>query len=110
VRISPHPYTKLQATGIDRAGRVQYLYHPDYRARQEQAKFDRLIRFAERLPDLRAAMAEHIDLEPLTFEWTGRSRGASDQPRLVPRRRRALREEVPHLRDHDPLAASPVPA
>src|SRR5437773_2404355 len=70
VRISPRPYAKLQATGLDRAGRVQDLYHPDYRARQEQAKFDKLIRFAERLPDLRVAMAEHIDQEPLTFEWT----------------------------------------
>ena len=70
VRISPQPYAKLQATGVDRAGRLQYLYHPDYRARQEQAKFDRLIRFAERLPDLRAAMAEHMNQEPLTFEWT----------------------------------------
>jgi DNA topoisomerase-1 len=70
VRISPRPYAKLQATGVDRAGRVQYLYHPDFRARQEQAKFDKLIRFAERLPDLRAAMAEHMDQEPLTFEWT----------------------------------------
>jgi len=70
VRISPRPYAKLQATGIDRAGRVQYLYHPDYRARQEQAKFDKLVRFAENLPELRTAMAEHIALEPLTFEWT----------------------------------------
>jgi DNA topoisomerase-1 len=70
VHISPRPYAKLQATGVDRAGRVQYLYHPDFRARQEQAKFDKLIRFAERLPDLRAAMAEHMDQEPLTFEWT----------------------------------------
>jgi DNA topoisomerase I len=70
VRISPRPGAKLQATGIDSAGRVQYLYHPDYRARQEQAKFDRLVSFAEKLPDLRAAMAEHMELEPLTFEWT----------------------------------------
>jgi DNA topoisomerase-1 len=70
VRISPRPYAKLQATGIDRAGRMQYLYHADYRARQEQAKFDKLIRFAERLPDLRAAMAEHMDQDPLSFEWT----------------------------------------
>ena len=69
VRISPRPYAKLQATGVDRAGRVQYLYHPEHRARQEQAKFEKLIRFAERLPDLRAAMAEHMDQEPLTFEW-----------------------------------------
>jgi DNA topoisomerase I len=51
---------KLQATGYDRAGRKQYLYHSDFRAMQEQAKFERLIRFGERLPELRAAMAEHL--------------------------------------------------
>jgi DNA topoisomerase I len=68
VWISPSPIAKLQATGIDAAGRKQYLYHPAFRARQEQAKFERLIRFAERLPDLRAAMAEHIDNEVLDRE------------------------------------------
>ena len=70
VRISPRPHAKLQATGIDSAGRMQYLYHPDFRARQEQAKFDKLIRFAERLPELRDAMGEHMSLEPLEPEWT----------------------------------------
>jgi len=70
VRISPRPYAKLQATGIDSAGRMQYLYHPDFRARQEQAKFDKLIRFGEKLPELRATMAEHMSLEPLEPDWT----------------------------------------
>jgi DNA topoisomerase I len=70
VWISPRPHAKLQATGVDKAGRRQYLYHPEYRARQEQAKYDKLISFAERLPELRAAMSEHLDEEPLTFEWT----------------------------------------
>ena len=70
VRISPRPYAKLQATGIDSAGRMQYLYHPDFRAQQEQAKFDKLIRFAERLPELRAAMAEHMGLGSLEPDWT----------------------------------------
>jgi DNA topoisomerase-1 len=65
VWISPSPTAKLQATGIDAAGRRQYLYHPNFRAQQELAKFDRLIRFAERLPDLRAANAEHMDHETL---------------------------------------------
>jgi DNA topoisomerase I len=63
VWIAARPGAKLQATGVDAAGRRQYIYHPDFRARQEQAKYDRLIRFAERLPDLRAAMAEHMDHE-----------------------------------------------
>jgi DNA topoisomerase-1 len=64
VWISPRASAKLQATGIDSAGRRQYLYHPEYRAQQEQAKYDRLIRFAESLPDLRAAMAEHMEHDP----------------------------------------------
>src|SRR5439155_25968314 len=70
VWISPRPKAKLQATGLDRAGRRQYLYHPEFRARQEQEKYDRLVRFAELLPDLRGGMAEHLDGEPLTPEWT----------------------------------------
>src|SRR5436190_10669561 len=68
VWISPSPRTKLQATGIDAAGRKQYLYHPAYRAKQEQAKYDKLIRFAERLPELREAMAEHMALDGLPEE------------------------------------------
>src|SRR5438874_1787329 len=68
VWISPRPTAKLQATGVDAAGRRQYLYHSSFRAQQEQAKFDRLIRFAERLPDLRAAMAEHMDNDVLDRE------------------------------------------
>ena len=63
VWISPNARAKLQATGMDSAGRRQYLYHPDYRAQQEQAKYDKLVRFAEALPQLRQAMGEHITLE-----------------------------------------------
>jgi DNA topoisomerase I len=70
VWISPRPGAKLQATGVDAAGRRQYLYHPHYRAKQEQAKYDKLIRFAERLPDIREAMAEDLDGEELTSDWT----------------------------------------
>jgi DNA topoisomerase-1 len=65
VWISPTSRGKLQATGVDRAGRRQYLYHPEYRAAQEQAKYDRLVRFAERLPDLRKAIAKHMELDEL---------------------------------------------
>jgi DNA topoisomerase-1 len=70
VWISPRAGAKLQATGVDKAGRRQYLYHPEVRARQEQAKFDKLVLFAERLPELRKAMDAHLDQEPLSFEWT----------------------------------------
>jgi DNA topoisomerase-1 len=65
VEISPSARSKLQATGYDKAGRKQYLYHADFRAAQEQAKYDKLIRFAERLPDLRATLAADLDKEGL---------------------------------------------
>ena len=66
--ISPRPGAKLQATGYDAAGRKQYLYHPAFRAAQEEAKYESLIRFGERLPALRAAMAEHLDRDELDRE------------------------------------------
>ncbi len=65
VRITPSPRARLQATGLDSAGRRQYRYHPAFRAQQEEAKFERLIRFAEKLPDLRLAMGEHMTLDPV---------------------------------------------
>jgi DNA topoisomerase-1 len=70
VWISPRPAAKLQATGFDAAGRRQYLYHADYRAQQEQLKYDKLIRFADALPNLRAAMSTHMSLDPLEPDWT----------------------------------------
>jgi DNA topoisomerase I len=70
VWISPRPGAKLQATGVDAAGRRQYLYHPKFREQQEQAKFDKLVRFAERLPDLRKTMSVHLQTEELSADWT----------------------------------------
>jgi DNA topoisomerase-1 len=61
VWISASASSKLQATGVDAAGRKQYLYHPSFRAEREREKFDKLIRFAEGLPELREAMGEHMD-------------------------------------------------
>ena len=55
----------LQATGVDDAGRVQYLYHPDWRATRDEEKFDRMLEFAERLPAARRRVARHLrDPEP----------------------------------------------
>jgi DNA topoisomerase-1 len=68
VWISPRANAKLQAVGLDRADRKQYLYHPAYRAQQEQAKYDKLVRFGEKLPELRIAMAEHMDRPHLDRE------------------------------------------
>jgi DNA topoisomerase IB len=53
VWICPDPLGHLQATGVDAAGRKQYLYHPRWRQRQDRQKFDRMIDFAMTLPRLR---------------------------------------------------------
>jgi DNA topoisomerase I len=61
VWICPYPFGHLQATGIDAAGRKQYLYHPRWRARRDAEKFDDMARFARALPRLRAQV--EADLE-----------------------------------------------
>ncbi len=68
VSISPRSTAKLQATGIDAAGRKQYLYSADFRAQQDRAKYDKLIRFGDALPTLREAMARHFDQEEFDRE------------------------------------------
>ena len=70
VWISPSPRARLQATGMDAAGRKQYRYHDSFRAAQERAKFERLRDFARRLPRLRRRAARHLRLDPFEQEWT----------------------------------------
>jgi DNA topoisomerase-1 len=50
----------LQATGIDAAGRKQYRYHPAWHEERAREKYERILRFAERLPALRAATDRHL--------------------------------------------------
>lgn len=53
VRIAASPNAKILARGIDDSGRKQAIYNPKFRAKQEQQKFDRTLRFAQALPSLR---------------------------------------------------------
>jgi DNA topoisomerase IB len=53
VWVCPYPNGHLQATGIDAAGRKQYRYHDDWRARRDQEKFDAMLDFAATLPRMR---------------------------------------------------------
>lgn len=53
VWICPYPMGHIQATGVDAAGRKQYIYHPRWRERRDQAKFDQMVQFAHALPALR---------------------------------------------------------
>jgi DNA topoisomerase I len=50
----------IQATGTDDRGRKQYLYHPRWRERRDQQKFDDMVEFARALPELRARVAEDL--------------------------------------------------
>ena len=60
VWISPWPNGHIQATGVDAAGRRQYLYHPDWRVRKDRVKFDRALDLAATLPAARRGVT--IDL------------------------------------------------
>src|SRR5437660_7250585 len=51
----------LQATGIDAAGRKQYLYHPVWREQRDRQKFQRMVCFARELPRLRRRVAADLD-------------------------------------------------
>jgi DNA topoisomerase IB len=66
VWICRRPNGHLQATGVDDAGRRQYLYHPEWRARRDELKFTRVTRAARRLPAMRAAVLEDLATEGLT--------------------------------------------
>lgn len=43
----------IQATGVDDRGRLQYRYHAEFRARQDEAKFGRCAAFGHALPAIR---------------------------------------------------------
>ncbi|MBW3607362.1 MAG: DNA topoisomerase IB [Actinobacteria bacterium] len=68
VWIAPDPFGHIQATGIDARGRKQYLYHPRWRARRDQAKFEDMIVFARSLPALRTVVEHDIALGDLSRE------------------------------------------
>lgn len=60
VWIAPYPNGHIQATGIDAAGRRQYLYHPTWRQQKDRVKYDRAMALAETLPGARRGVT--IDL------------------------------------------------
>jgi DNA topoisomerase I len=68
VWICPDPLGHIQATGIDAAGRKQYLYHPLWRERRDRAKFDETLEFAATLPRLRRRARRDLRGEELIYE------------------------------------------
>ncbi len=67
-RIARSPSAKVQAVGYDSAGRVQYRYHEKYRERKEREKFDRILHFADRLPEMRRITSAHLRRKKLDRE------------------------------------------
>ncbi|MCY7375047.1 MAG: hypothetical protein LH472_03650 [Pyrinomonadaceae bacterium] len=63
VRIASSASGSLQALGMDTNGRIQYLYNPKFRAKQERKKFQKIEKFGEHLPKLRKITNEHLSLE-----------------------------------------------
>jgi DNA topoisomerase I len=67
VWICPEPMGHLQATGIDAAGRKQYLYHERWRKHRDREKFDRMLRFGEGLPRLRRRISRRLSGDELEY-------------------------------------------
>jgi len=81
VWICPDARGHLQATGVDAAGRKQYLYHPQWRTRRDQEKFDEMTRFARALPGLR----DHVDADLAATDKLTRERVLACAVRLLDR-------------------------
>lgn len=68
VWICPIANGHLQATGVDAAGRRQYLYHPDWRIQRDEAKHERVTLVAQRFPRLRRLVLDDIGADIPSIE------------------------------------------
>jgi len=68
VWICSDPYGHIQATGLDEAGRKQYLYHERWHLRAAQRKFESMREFAAELPRLRRAVKKDLAREGMPRE------------------------------------------
>jgi DNA topoisomerase IB len=68
VWICPDPFGHIQATGIDAAGRKQYLYHEAWQRRAAARKYESAREFAAALPRLRRAASRDLAREGMPRE------------------------------------------
>jgi DNA topoisomerase I len=68
VWICSDPLGHIQATGIDEAGRKQYLYHERWQLRAAQRKFESMREFAAALPRLRRAVKKDLTRDGMPRE------------------------------------------
>lgn len=60
VWICPYANGHIQATGMDAAGRRQYIYHPSWREQKNRLKYDRALELAATLPAARRQVTIHL--------------------------------------------------
>lgn len=65
VWISKEAAGHILATGIDKAGRKQYIYHPAWETVRDEAKFDRLAPFGDGLSRLRKGVEADLKVRGL---------------------------------------------
>ncbi len=68
VWVCSDPLGHIQATGVDEAGRTQYLYHERWQQRAAARKFEATRAFAARLQKLRRVAARDLKLEGMPRE------------------------------------------
>lgn len=68
VWICASPSGHLQATGRDARGRKQYRYHERWRQTRDETKYDKMVRFGEALPRIRARVAADLARDGLPRE------------------------------------------
>jgi DNA topoisomerase-1 len=68
VWIAPYPNGHVQATGVDDAGRRQYLYHPAWREQKDGIKFERALDLAATLPAARRSVTIDLRRDDLSRE------------------------------------------
>ena len=105
VWVSPWPNGHLQAVGTDDAGRRQYLYHPDWRARRDAEKFDRMLTFGKALTRARELVLDRPRPRGHAARAGLRGRRTPAGPGLLPDRQRRLRRRERQLRAHHARAA-----
>jgi DNA topoisomerase IB len=68
VWIAIEPKAHIQATGVDDAGRRQYVYHPKWRERRDRRKFSRALELAAALPHARGRVTTALRRDELDRE------------------------------------------
>ena len=68
VWICPQANGHLQATGRDARGRKQYRYHPRWREARDEVKYERMLKFGQALPAIRAEVDRALKLSGLPRE------------------------------------------